>query len=478
MTALRVLTCGVLLALSFLPAVAGEDCVAEDGWDEGLRYDISGREDSAPNGKAHAAVWTGSRMIVFGGYDGHEFHGSGGLYDPATDSWSPTSGVNSPGGRARPTAIWTGEYMVVWGGVFNTPTDVGGAYDPLTDTWRRFFPPAWLDVGDGDTAAAPAGRMVLVGGLTGQHAIYDPVGNSLTPVSTVGAPQDLPRRGEGGSVWTGEETLLWCWGLTSDGAVPPTMRRVHKHRYNPATDTWSSISEVGAPDLLWAASVWTGHEMVVWGIRRAADGTLVGDGGRYDPLTDRWTPMSQEGAPSPHSISMIFTGREVIVWGGTGTNNLGTGARYDPVADSWSPVTTEGAPPNTAGGTAVWADGVMLLYGGHQLDDDYQSFLSYGGRYYPALRHDEDSDGFTACEGDCDDAIATINPDGLDIPGNSLDENCDGARSCDPEAGWNRGQLQSCIVRDCQEKAKAGLISRDACLAAAGVHSRSARRAQ
>jgi len=457
------------------------DCVDEDGWDDGLRYDLSGREDSAPNGRAHAAVWTGSRMIVFGGYDGHRFYGPGSLYHPATDSWSPTSSVNSPGGRENPTAIWTGDYMVVWGGVWKTRIDDGGAYDPLTDTWRRFFSPPWLEVGYGDTAAAPAGRMVLVGGWTGQHALYDPVGNSLTPVSTIGAPLYLPRQHEGGSVWTGEETLLWDWGLTSDGAVPPTMRRLHKHRYNPATDTWSSISEVGASDLLSAASVWTGHEMVVWGMRRAADGTLVTDGARYDPDTDHWTPMSQDGAPSPRDyFSMIFTGREVIVWGGRphgGQVSLATGARYDPVADSWRAVTTDGAPYPMAGHTAVWADGVMLLYGGHQLDDDYQSFLSYGGRYYPALRHDEDGDGFTACEGDCDDANASIGPDGLDLPGNSFDEDCDGARSCDPEAGWrSHGQLHACIVRACNEKARAGLISVDACLAAAGVHSRQVRR--
>ncbi len=39
---------------------------------------------------------------------------------------------------------------------------------------------------------------------------------------------------------------------------------------------------------------------------------------------------------------------------------------------------------------------------------------------------DDDGDGFTENQGDCNDGNAVVNPDATDIPGNDIDENCDG----------------------------------------------------
>ena len=61
----------------------------------------------------HTAVWTGSEMIVWGG----SFHERvGGIYDPATDSWTPTTSVAAPSPRSGHTAVWTGREMIIWEG--------------------------------------------------------------------------------------------------------------------------------------------------------------------------------------------------------------------------------------------------------------------------------------------------------------------------------------------------------------------------
>ncbi len=74
---------------------------------------------NAPPGRFHhTAVWTGSEMIVWGGISGPglTYLNSGGRYNPVTDSWIATSTTNVPTGRYDHTAVWTGSEMIVWGG--------------------------------------------------------------------------------------------------------------------------------------------------------------------------------------------------------------------------------------------------------------------------------------------------------------------------------------------------------------------------
>ena len=74
------------------------------------------------------------RVIVWGGYDS-----TGGRYDPSTDSWAATSTYHVPSGRVHHTAVWTGSEMIVWGGYHNGQRNTGGRYcgqypPPLTIT--------------------------------------------------------------------------------------------------------------------------------------------------------------------------------------------------------------------------------------------------------------------------------------------------------------------------------------------------------
>jgi hypothetical protein len=66
-----------------------------------------------------AAVWTGRRVLVWGGLAGHfptwVPPPRGEAYNPATSKWTwlPKAPLH---GRAGPTAVWTGHRMIVWGG--------------------------------------------------------------------------------------------------------------------------------------------------------------------------------------------------------------------------------------------------------------------------------------------------------------------------------------------------------------------------
>ena len=74
-------------------------------------------------------------MIVWGGYDaaGDDID-TGGIYDPASDTWQPTSTVGAPAARSQHWAVWTGSRMIVFGGLV-AEDDLGRIYDPATDSW-------------------------------------------------------------------------------------------------------------------------------------------------------------------------------------------------------------------------------------------------------------------------------------------------------------------------------------------------------
>ncbi|HET9481123.1 MAG TPA: MopE-related protein, partial [Candidatus Polarisedimenticolia bacterium] len=68
------------------------------------------------------------------------------------------------------------------------------------------------------------------------------------------------------------------------------------------------------------------------------------------------------------------------------------------------------------------------------------------------------------CGGDCDDTRAALNPDAPELPGNLVDEDCDGELACNPAAPWkNRGQLIGCIARVCERLVDSGAVSREEC---------------
>src|ERR1019366_3084977 len=101
-----------------------------------INYWTATSTTGAPSIRAyHTAVWTGSRMIVWGGYSGSAYLNDGGQYDPVANAWTATATSGAPSGRVYHTAVWTGSKMIVWGGNNGPYLNDGGQYDPVGDSW-------------------------------------------------------------------------------------------------------------------------------------------------------------------------------------------------------------------------------------------------------------------------------------------------------------------------------------------------------
>ena len=93
-----------------------------------------------------------------------------------------------------------------------------------------------------------------------------------------------------------------------------------------------------------------------------------------------------------------------MVWGGSDNIvKLDTGGRYDPVADIWQPTSIVDAPGARSLHTAVWSGSHMIVWGGFTLSypNPYM-----GGRYALGNAVDDDGDGLSECDGDCNDVDA------------------------------------------------------------------------
>ena len=91
---------------------------------------------NAPEARSdHTAVWTGTEMTIWGGATGGatpSLLNTGARYNPSTDTWSTTSLTSRPDGRSNHTAVWTGTEMIIWGGFDSLYSDLntGGIYRP------------------------------------------------------------------------------------------------------------------------------------------------------------------------------------------------------------------------------------------------------------------------------------------------------------------------------------------------------------
>ena len=81
----------------------------------------------------------------------------------------------------------------------------------------------------------------------------------------------------------------------------------------------------------------------------------------------------------------------------------------------------------------------------------------------PAGEVDNDLDGYMVCSGDCDDANASINPEAFELPGNVVDEDCDGSLgACNPNAEWrNHGKFVRCVAHETDALIEQGVLSEE-----------------
>lgn len=306
----------------------------------------------------HTATAVGNQMFLFGGVSPSDAF----LYNPATNSWGALSAAGAPTPRLLASAVYTGSKVIVWGGRDQVERNTGAVYDVATNTWAPMTTTGAPSARYNHAAVWTGTRMIVFGGHAGDiddptvlssGGSYDPATDTWSPISATGAPVTA---GPFSGVWTGSRLVVWGGSATATGAM-----------YDPATDTWTPMSNANGPEPRNRhALFWTGSKVLVWGGVNAGGNTLLNQGYLYDPATDTWSPMAVLGAPGGAlENSMAFTGSQLIVY----ESQLAQGGAYDVATDKWTAILTTGAPSPRSNQTTVWAGGKMIMWGGCYLNN-------------------------------------------------------------------------------------------------------------
>ena len=300
--------------------------------DDGAAYDPAGdrwrRIASSPLEPRSDAViaWTGNAVLIWGGQKqgsetgfGDEWD-DGALYDPAKDRWKPMADWPLSH-RYGARAVWTGTRLVVWGGASAEagqdppPLADGAAYDPGADKWTKM--PAGPLAGRIDPLGAARGNDALLAwgpgpAQNGQRAalsdsaVYDPAERRWTPAAAVPPPPNQS----------------WC--LDPPGCVGvDTGRRVvfagQGLAWDPSANRWAPIAPgpFADPHLGGKATAWTGSTVMLWGggnARGPADAPpadVNAGGAIYDPAADRWAALPAAPLAPRAGAAAVWTGPRV-----------------------------------------------------------------------------------------------------------------------------------------------------------------------
>lgn len=301
------------------------------------------------------------------------------------DAWEPTSLKNAPTPRRQHVAVWTmaTNKMIVWSGQTGADnTNTGGILDFATGVWTPTSTSNVPGPRKGARAVWTGMYMVVWGGANGATdsslntgGVFNPATNTWITMSSTGAPS--ARYGHA-MVWSGSKVLVWGGfdgtNYLGDGAA-----------YDVIEDKWEALPAMGTPPTARAdhSAVWANDKMIVFG-GYGFNGTefnYLGDGFELDLAAGMWAPV-KDGQPSPRSRHTVeWTGTEMIIWGGRDANGLSpSGARYKPGID-WSVMTTDGAPELREFHTAVWISPRLVIWGGLNAGGGY---INSGALYDPS----------------------------------------------------------------------------------------------
>jgi hypothetical protein len=156
-------------------------------------------------------------------------------------------------------------------------------------------------------------------------------------------------------------------GNTGSAAATPSPVSPDASASAIAHDKWSTLPAAPIAGREYAASAWTGSQLVVWGGDPATQTfQAFKDGAAYNPKTRTWTTLPASPLSARTQPAFVWTATDLFIWGGLvpgsgqAIDRATDGALYDPASKSWKRL----APGPVSGyqqAQALWTGSQVIL---------------------------------------------------------------------------------------------------------------------
>ncbi len=313
------------------------------------------------------------------------------------------TGSGDTGANTGDTGASTGDTVAIDSGVEDdtgvVESDTGaletGIADATTDSATAdstSSDSATMDTAPADTCVCMPGKTEAVAGAC--PGVLEKKSRTCTAACVWGAETcalpkgwtaiaDAPATFEGrvyaAPVWTGGELIVFGGARSIEGGVPFGDGAM----YRLSSNSWTAVASSGAPTArIYHSAVWDGRNYIVWGGRNGS--TYLADGASFDSLLKTWTalPSSPLSGRNAHGAVWAATTKQLLVWGGQGaTTDFADGAAYDPSTASWTALPAAPVTKRRSAFTA-WTGSEMLIWGGR----DDAGPLADGALYDPVKK--------------------------------------------------------------------------------------------
>ena len=260
-----------------------------------------------------------------------------------------TAAVGEDGGMVVPsqghtaTLLANGKVLVTGGGnVHWAPTNAAGLFDPATNTWS---PTARLNVEriNHSSTLLADGRVLVVGGSNNQTPriagceIYDPAKGAWTSTADLPVGRDLH-----------QATLLTDGRVLITGGYDQNDAIDRADVYDPATGAWTVAPPMATPRVFHSAVRLTDGNVLVTGgaSTYAPNADFLGSAELFDPIANTWSATANLPTRRQHHAGELLPDGKVLIAGGRELQAgiVATAYVYDPVAGMWHAVAPLSAP--------------------------------------------------------------------------------------------------------------------------------------